>query len=240
MQPSSPRIHSAAPAAAATLASPRTDARCGPARGRGEFFTGGRTDPGPRMVPHGEHVFSSPPPGMLSTPAGGDSVLEQLMRRAAGAAAGSAHPPALAADQWPTPGAAYSPLHSMPTPSAVAADVLVPVDELVAQLEAAKIEVERLEHLVEPTRWPFKAPSRPPLPSSAHSSASFATITSSSSEVTTHTPSPSGEADLGAAGGGKVKALDPTALPRRIAAAYAGRDGFPSGRGGGLSTHQGQ
>ena len=216
MRPSTPRIPHATSAAPAAFTSPRTDARGGPTRGaRSELVTGGRADHGARMVPLGEQVFSSPSHDVLSAHAGGDSALERLMRHAPGAAAGNAHPPALAADQWPTPGAAYSPFQALHTPSAVAIDALAPLDELAVQLDEARAEVERLEPLVEPTRRSYPAPSRSPSPSSLNSSASFATITSSSSSGGTppsHSSTSSGTGGRGAAGWGRSTAPDDSLL----------------------------
>ena len=223
MATGSPHPISAACTAAAANASPRTDPRGAPARGRGEFAPGGRADPGPRMVPTSGSSFTSLSHSVAHTPLAEDSALERLLRGAPFDTpdAGAALPPT--ACQWPTPGAAYRPLtmpQAQPMPCAVAAAPPEPVDEvgvLVARLAAAESEIVRLEGIVSRSGSPARRATewaRSPSPISTHSSASFATITSSSSGVTS-----SGGATVGATTYGKKgvpTALEPTAFDEEL------------------------
>ena len=189
MASASPRITVAARTAAAAAASPHTDPRGAPARGRGESATGGRADPGPRMVPTDGSSSTRLPSCVLPTPTARGSVLEQLLPGVAHGAwtDGTTLPPPEC--QWPTPGAAYRGYEMPHTPAMLPTGVAtaltrdVDVDALLAQLADAHDEIHRLEAEAVASRLGSPKMRRAPSLSSVHSNASFATITSSSGDT---------------------------------------------------------
>ena len=173
MATSSSRVPTAACTPAAVTALPRTDPHAAIGRGRCESATGGRADPGPRMVPSYGSSATHLPSSVLLTPAAGDSALERLMRGGMHRSSWDGSPLPPTERKWPAPGAAYSAFAPPPgaAPSAVATTAQAcdtDVDALLAQLAAVQAKVERLEHVVDRSTSPSCQAwlSRAPSPSS--------------------------------------------------------------------------